>query len=75
MLALDAKRKLKAVMMLHGDTATELAEALGFTPQTFSAKINKKHGAEFTASEIAKIKERYGLNANEVEEIFFAKEA
>ena len=66
--------KLKSLMVLHGDTASNLACELGFTPQTFSAKINQKNGSDFTAGEIAKIKQRYGLTASEIEEIFFAKE-
>ncbi|HSW65179.1 MAG TPA: hypothetical protein VLH56_18005 [Dissulfurispiraceae bacterium] len=66
--------KLKSIMVLHGDTNRSLARELGFTPQTLWSKINQKNGSEFTASEISKIKQRYKLDANEVEEIFFAKE-
>lgn len=62
--------KLRAQMALHGDTGNTLADALGLSKQRFSQKLNEKN-AEFTQSEIMKIKERYGLTADEVDEIFF----
>lgn len=65
------KNKLEAVMKLNGDTGTTLSEYLGMARSTFSAKINEKNGAEFTQSEIASIKKRYELTADEVVEIFF----
>lgn len=58
-------------MKLHGDTGTSLSAFLGIARSTFSAKINETNGAEFTQGEIASIKERYKLNAEEVVEIFF----
>lgn len=61
--------KLKSIMVLNEDTGGDLAVELGISPQTFSAKINGK--ADFTQSEIAKIKERYVLSAEQVEQIFF----
>lgn len=66
--------KLKSIMVLHGDTTRSLARELGFTPQTFWAKINRRKGSDFSASEIAKIKQKYGLSASEIEAIFFARE-
>lgn len=63
---------LKSVMLLYGDTAGDLAEALGITPQSLSNKINEK-GTEFKQGEIAKIKSRYNLNNDMVDRIFFAK--
>lgn len=63
--------KLKSVIVLNGETSRILASAIGISAQTMSAKINEKNGAEFTQSEIAKIKERYGLTPEEVESIFF----
>lgn len=65
------KFKLKSFMALHGDTLEKLSEQLGITPQRLSAKINEYKGAEFTQSEIGVIKNRYGLSAEEIEEIFF----
>jgi len=65
--------KLKSIMVLHGDTASALAQELGVSSQTFSSKINQK-GSEFTASEIYKIKHKYKLSACEIEAIFFATE-
>lgn len=67
------KNKLESVMRLHGDTGTALADHLGIARSTFSAKINETNGAEFTQKEIATIKQRYKLSAQEVDEIFFAE--
>lgn len=63
---------LKSVMLLHGDTAGDLAKFLGITPQSLSNKINEK-GTEFKQGEIAKIKVRYNLDNDMVDRIFFAK--
>lgn len=65
------KLKLKSFMVLHGDTMCKVAKRLGITPQRLSAKMNEYRGAEFTQSEISKIKDMYKLSAEEIEEIFF----
>ena len=65
------KRKLYAMMALHGDTGGSLAEALGIARTTFSAKINETNGAEFTQTEILNIKRRYILSPEQIDEIFF----
>lgn len=65
------KKKLESKMKLYGDTGATLAAFIGIARTTFSAKINETHGAEFTQSEIAKIKERYNLTADEIDSIFF----
>ena len=65
------KTELRVVMLRNGDTNKELAEYLGITEQSVSAKINE-NGTEFKQGEIAKIKERYNLTADQVEAIFFA---
>jgi hypothetical protein len=61
---------LKSFMVLHGDTIRDLAEFLGKTPQSVSDKINER-GTEFKQGEIAAIKDRYNLTADQVEAIFF----
>lgn len=61
---------LKSVMVLYGDTIRDLAEFLDKTPQSVSDKINER-GTEFKQGEIAAIKERYNLSAEQVEAIFF----
>lgn len=66
------KAKLESVMKLFGDTGTSLAEHLGMARSTFSAKINETNGAEFTQGEMAAIKAKYGLSADDVDSIFFA---
>lgn len=65
--------RLKSVMVLHGDNGGKLAKALGISPQRLSAKINEHKGAEFTQGEITKIKNRYNLTPEELEQIFFAE--
>lgn len=67
------KNRLEAVMKLHGDIGSTLAEYLGIARGTFSAKLNETNGAEFTQSEIVKIKQRYELTPQEVDDIFFAE--
>ncbi len=62
---------LRAKMVLFGDNNTTLGQFLGLAYQTVSAKINNTNGAEFTQGEIMKIKNRYNLNPQEVDEIFF----
>ena len=64
------KNLLRSVMVLHGDTNKDLAEYLGITKQSVSAKINETN-AEFKQGEIAKIRDRYNLSADQVEAIFF----
>lgn len=67
------KLRLESVMRLHGDTGETLSDYLGIARSTFSAKKNETNGAEFTQGEIAKIKTRYNLNAEEIDLIFFTK--
>lgn len=64
------KKALRSVMALHGDTNRDLADLLGKTMQTISAKMNK-NGAEFTQGEIVKIRDRYNLTAEQIATIFF----
>ena len=63
------KSALKAKMVINNDIGLTLAEALGITESTLSSKLNEK--TEFTRSEIAKIKERYNLSAEDIDKIFF----
>lgn len=65
------KNKLESVMKLYGDTGTSLSTYLGIARSTFSAKLNETNGAEFTQGEIASIKGKYNLTAEETVEIFF----
>ena len=57
-------------MILYGDTNRDLAEYLGISQQSVSSKINE-NGTEFRQGEIAKIKDRYSLSAEQVNNIFF----
>jgi len=65
------KQLLESLMKLHGDTGTTLAKYLGIARGTFSAKLNETNGAEFTQGEISKIKRKYSLSAEQVDEVFF----
>ena len=64
------KPRLKCIMALHGDTNKDLAELLGISEQSVSAKINE-NGTEFKQGEITKIKDKYNLSPIEVDAIFF----
>jgi len=61
---------LRSVMALHNDTNKDLANYLRITEQSLSNKINERD-TEFKQGEIAAIKERYDLTAEQVEQIFF----
>lgn len=65
------KSLLRSIMALHGDTNRDLADALGITEQSFSAKINENK-TEFKQSEIARIQQLYNLTAEQITNIFFA---
>ena len=61
---------LRSIMVLHGDTNKDLAALLGVSEQSISNKINE-NGTEFKQGEIAKIKDKYNLSAEQVDAIFF----
>ena len=61
---------LRSLMVLHGDTNASLAAYLGITENSVSNKINGR-GTEFRKGEIARIIERYGLDPETVNRIFF----
>jgi len=65
------KNMFKSKMKLFGDTNATLAKAINISPQRLSAKINETGGAEFVQGEIEKIKDRYNLTPDEVNDIFF----
>ena len=58
-------------MVAHGDTYKTLAEFLDITVSTLSKKVNEKRQAGFNQQEIMMIKNRYSLNAEDVDSIFF----
>ena len=62
-------------MKKHGDNQSDLADYIGISLQRFNAKINETDGAEFTQGEIAKIKEKYDLTAEQIDLIFFFTDA
>ncbi len=65
------KKKLKAIMIENGDNTTILAEYLGISRTTLSAKINGYRGADFNQKEIAMVIEKYNLTPESMASIFF----
>lgn len=65
------KGLLRSIMVLNGDTNKDLADCLGISEQSVSAKLNE-NGSEFKQSEIARIKARYNLTSDQIDQIFFA---
>ena len=63
------KHLLKAKIAENGDTQTQLACAMGMGASNFSDRINGK--IPFRQNEIAFIRNRYHLTAQEVDLIFF----
>ena len=60
----------RSIMVLNNDTNKSLAEFLNLSEQTVCNKINE-NGTEFRQGEIAMIKERYNLTADQISDIFF----
>lgn len=65
-------RLLKGKMAEHGDTQAELASAIGISLSNLNDKLNGK--VSFRQSDIAAIRQRYRLSAEEVDLIFFGEE-
>lgn len=63
------KQLLKAKMAEYGDTQAQLAAAIGISASNLNEKINGK--VSFRQNEIAAIRRRYDLSAQEVDLIFF----
>ena len=66
------KNLFVSIMKLHGDRQEDVAKYIGISLQAFNAKLNETGGAEFTQSEIRKIKRKYNLTPEQVDAIFFA---
>ena len=57
-------------MVMNGDTNETLADFLGISTTSVSNKRNGK--TDFTQGEIVKIKNRWNLTPDQVDQIFFA---
>lgn len=66
------KEQLRSIMVLHGDTNKDLADYLGISEQSVSNKINE-NGTEFRQGEIARIKTKYNLTSEQIDNIFFTE--
>ena len=62
---------LKSRMVEFGDTQAELASAIGISASNFNDKVNGK--VPFRQNDIAAIRRRYRLSAEEVDLIFFGE--
>ena len=60
---------LKAKMVEFGDTQADLAKAIGISASNLNEKLNGK--VSFRQSDIAAIRRRYNLSAEDVDLIFF----
>ena len=67
------KQKFVGIMYENGDNQGKLAEAMDISLSRLNAKINGS--GEFSQSEIQFIKDRYDLDADKVDEIFFTPPA
>ena len=65
------KELLRCIMVLHGDTNKDLADYLGISEQSVCNKINE-NGTEFKQGEIKRIRIRYNLSSDQIDDIFFA---
>ena len=64
------KGMLRSIMVLHGETNSNIANLLGISEASVSCKINEKN-TEFKQGEIAKIRDHYNLTDKQVADIFF----
>lgn len=64
--------KLLGIMRERGDTQETLSKAIGISRAALNRKIHSRAGSSFTQPEIAKIRGRYSLSAEEVDGIFFS---
>ena len=60
--------RLRATMVLHKDTMESLASYLGISRQTLSSRMNGH--APFKSHEVMRIADRYGLDSDQIVEIF-----
>lgn len=67
------KKLLRSIMALRGETNRDLANILGITEQSVSAKMNE-NGSEFKQGEISIIRAHYNLTPEQITNIFFAPE-
>lgn len=63
---------LKSKIVEFGETQAQLAQAIGISPSNLNDKINGK--VSFRQDDIAAIRNRYHLTADDVDLIFFGME-
>jgi hypothetical protein len=60
-------------LILNGDDWGSLAECLDVTAEDCSDKANERNGFEFNQIEIEKMKEKFSLSPEQVDDIFFGR--
>lgn len=63
------KNELRSVMARHGETATDLANALGTSYSNLSKKMNAI--SDWTVTQVYQLKRHYNLSAEDIDRIFF----
>ena len=66
------KQQFKAKMVLADKTMRDMATAMGINEATLNRKINGH--SEFTRDEIQAYRNTLGLNAEDIDAVFFAPE-
>lgn len=64
--------QLKAAMLIQGYNAARLAVVLGISESSLYRKLSNR--TEFTAGEIARIRDTLNLSQDDVARIFFAQQ-
>lgn len=60
----------RSIVVLNGDTLTDVANAIGISRSTLSLKLNNK--LEWNLQEVKKFKKAYSLDAQQIEDIFLS---
>lgn len=66
------RNELRSIMVKHGETAKDLANALGMSYPNLSKKMNGH--SDWTISQALKLKGHYNLSAEDIDRIFFGLE-
>lgn len=61
---------LKGVIRSHGKTQQDVSREIGLSLSRFNAKINNSGGAEFSLSEVRRLKLLFNLSPDQIDAIF-----
>lgn len=57
--------KLKGLMARYGFSQADMAEVTGVSPSTFSFKVNRRDGRDFTLTEASKMADHLGVKVDD----------